>query len=96
MPSLVFLQNAGETERAGFGARFAGVVELVSVGAIDGAGDGDTPALRRHESFLSVKKEPGFLVLGWEESRLGPVRWWRSALELRREELSRRRELELS
>ena len=68
LPSLVFLQNAGETEREGFGARFAGVVELVSVGAIDGAGDGDTPALRRHESFLSVKKEPGFLVLGWEGS----------------------------
>ena len=68
LPSLVFLQNAGETERDGFGTRFAGVVELVSVGAIDGAGDGDTPALRRHESFLSVKKEPGFLVLGWEGS----------------------------
>ena len=65
----VFLRRAGETERESFDChRFAGVVELVSVGAIDGAGDGDTPALRRHESFLSVKKEPGFLVLGWEGS----------------------------
>ena len=65
-PSLVFLQSAGETERESFGFRFAGVVELVSVGAIDGAGDIKTPALRRQESVRSVRKEPGFLVLGLE------------------------------
>ena len=65
-PSLVFLQSAGETERESFVPRFAGVVELVSVGAIDGAGDVETRALSRHGSVRSVRKEPGFLVLGLE------------------------------
>ena len=65
-PSLVFLQSTGETEREGFDFRFAGVVELVSVGAIDGAGDIKTPALRRQGSVRSVRKKPGFLVFGLE------------------------------
>ena len=65
-PSLVFVQSAGETERQNFVLRFAGVVELVSVGAIDGAGDVETRALSRHGSVRSVRKEPGFLVLGLE------------------------------
>ena len=64
--SSVFLQSAGETERNDFVLRFAGGVELVSVGATDGAGDVKTPALARQGSVRSVRKEPGYLVLGLE------------------------------